>query len=71
MSLYPGTSIEPRCRICGGAHETAAHESMFPYPQQPVVSPVLSPVMGCICPPGANKECENPACPRKPVKATG
>ena len=21
---------------------------------------------GCICPPGANKECENPLCPRKP-----
>ena len=22
---------------------------------------------GCICPPGANKECENQYCPRKPV----
>ena len=23
------------------------------------------PSRGCICPPGANKDCENPACPRK------
>lgn len=22
--------------------------------------------VGCICPAGANKECENPDCPRKP-----
>lgn len=21
--------------------------------------------MGCICPPGANKDCESPVCPRK------
>jgi hypothetical protein len=26
----------------------------------------LSVPVGCICPPGANKECENPTCPRKP-----
>lgn len=25
------------------------------------------PVAGCVCPPGANKECENPLCPRKPI----
>ena len=25
------------------------------------------PVMGCICPPGANLECQNPRCPRKPT----
>ena len=24
------------------------------------------PPRGCICPPGANKECENQYCPRKP-----
>ena len=23
--------------------------------------------MGCICPPGANRDCENPLCPRKAV----
>lgn len=22
---------------------------------------------GCICPPGANLQCENPLCPRKPL----
>ena len=25
---------------------------------------------GCICPTGANLVCENPSCPRKPIKAT-
>lgn len=35
-------------------------------PVQPVQPP-----RGCICPPGANKECENQYCPRKalPVSA--
>ena len=28
--------------------------------------PVEFASMGCICPPGANKECEAPLCPRKP-----
>jgi hypothetical protein len=27
--------------------------------------PVLTPPMGCICPPGANKDCEAPMCPRQ------
>jgi hypothetical protein len=26
---------------------------------------------GCICPAGANKDCENPACQRKPFKPVG
>ena len=31
----------------------------------------MPPPRGCICPPGANKECENQCCPRKalPVSA--
>jgi hypothetical protein len=38
-------------------------------PQVPDTVPVfvhgaINPV-GCICPPGANRDCENPACPRK------
>lgn len=37
-------------------------------PQQPFVWPFPSPVMGCVCPPGANRDCENPACPRKAPK---
>jgi hypothetical protein len=32
----------------------------------PVSPPYVPPPRGCICPPGANKECENPTCPRKP-----
>ena len=32
----------------------------------------FGPFMGCICPPVANKECENPMCPRKNrLSATG
>lgn len=34
----------------------------------PSYMPITVPV-GCICPPGANKECENPTCPRKPKPA--
>ena len=26
-----------------------------------------TPVVGCICPPGANRDCQAPACPRKPI----
>lgn len=31
--------------------------------------PVVQP-MGCICPPTSEKTCENPMCPRKPIKAS-
>jgi len=36
----------------------------------PPISPatVSAPPRGCICPPGANKDCEAPMCPRKPFK---
>lgn len=34
--------------------------------------PVAPAAVGCICPPGANKECENPVCPRKnPTRGEG
>jgi hypothetical protein len=45
----------------------------IPWPYYPPTSNQILPgplyVMsaGCICPPGANKECENPTCPRKPL----
>lgn len=32
--------------------------------QPPVPVPTIS-LIGCVCPVGANKECENPCCPRK------
>jgi hypothetical protein len=32
-------------------------------------APAFQPMpQGCICPPGSNKDCENPACPRKPMQ---
>lgn len=33
------------------------------FPQVPSI-PMIP--VGCICPPGANRECERPGCPRKP-----
>jgi len=43
----------------------AAQSHQFPLvPQMPFFREAMQPI-GCICPPGANKECENPACPRK------
>ena len=35
-------------------------------PTLPVWGPSVAPMVGCICPPGANLTCENPMCPRKP-----
>ena len=38
-------------------------------PAQPATFQVTTtPVVGCVCPPGANKDCENPLCPRKAPK---
>ena len=46
----------------------------IPWPYYPQTNPMPNQInypiymvpTGCICPPGANKECENPICPRKP-----
>lgn len=40
-----------------------------PQPQPQVIS--IAPAMGCICPPGANLQCQNPNCPRKPMPNAG
>lgn len=45
----------PHCAYC--------HQFLWPAAQP--TNALSGPVMGCICPPGANKECENPICPRK------
>lgn len=37
----------------------------FPPPPGAVVMPHNPPLIGCICPPGANKDCEAPMCPRQ------
>lgn len=41
------------------------------YPGAGTYTSYIQPPRGCICPPGANKECENQYCPRKalPVSA--
>lgn len=36
----------------------------------PTTLPALPVARGCICPPGANRDCESPTCPRKPVQTT-
>ena len=50
------------CMKCGRVHPQGS--ICEPLALQPIAS--LAPVMGCICPPGANLTCENPMCPRKP-----
>jgi hypothetical protein len=56
--------------VASATWKYAAQNHQFPLvpqmltPQMPFFHGVMQPV-GCICPPGANKECENPACPRK------
>jgi hypothetical protein len=37
-------------------------------PNMPSAVQPPRPAAGCICPPGANLQCENPTCPRKPPR---
>lgn len=39
----------------------------YPSPNYAEIFAQFQTQKGCICPPGANKECENQYCPRKPV----
>lgn len=32
---------------------------------QGIWQPILSPTMGCVCPPTSEQTCQNPMCPRK------
>lgn len=32
--------------------------------------PVTVQPVGCICPPTSEKTCQNPTCPRKPIRST-
>lgn len=60
----PGSAADVPC--VHGVYGYCAMCHMGVWPSQPVTTPVGAPLpMGCICPPGANKECENPMCPRK------
>lgn len=60
-----------RCRMppytCAGAPlPTVWHGVIPPTADQHVGNYQFTPLpTGCICPPGANRDCENPNCPRK------
>lgn len=48
----------------------AVHGQFMACPAAPPVALTWPPTgVGCICPPGANIQCENPHCPRKPARA--
>lgn len=53
------------CPACHTRHLPGAtcHQWPAAVPSYPVLTPTPT---GCICPPGANMQCENPTCPRKP-----
>lgn len=62
------------CAACGQAYDSSSvhvcngtqFQTIFS-PEQfaNVFQPVPMALMGCVCPPGANKDCENPMCPRR------
>jgi hypothetical protein len=69
------TSGEPIICMCGlRAGQTCSIQPCLKTyrsalsPQVPIDPWPSLHTVGCICPPGANKDCENPACPRKPHK---
>lgn len=53
-----------QCQACGTWH-MGAHVC---HPRTVDVGRIELPPIGCICPPGANKDCERLDCPRKAVK---
>jgi hypothetical protein len=63
------------CTMCGMIQVSGGHWDLWPFgaqPAQPVLPQGWSVVpIGCICPPGANKECERLDCPRKAYIPTG
>jgi hypothetical protein len=56
MQVMCAHGLHPaNCPIC----------SLMPYPQTQWMMPFMPVLIGCICPPGANRECERIDCPRK------
>ena len=67
MELSDGGFSCPNCGMWVYSHQV--HECHAPWPPNfPIPQTYIPQPMGCICPPGANKECENPLCPRKMPK---
>ena len=52
------------CQTTAGCAHRGPQGQMCWFPGVQTLAP-FSPPMGCICPPGANLECQNPMCPRK------
>lgn len=86
MILRGDAAIPKSCPLCGlgGCKEGIADpwRPVDPPPNVPsVVQPQGLPAMptyslpsapaGCICPPGANLQCQSPTCPRKPPRRLG
>lgn len=56
------------CRMRGLRKENGRWvEAIDHGPVQPTLSEPRLATVGCICPPGAEKTCQGPLCPRKPV----
>ena len=62
----------PECQTSAGCAHRGPQGQMCWFPPVPLGGqhsypqpPILSPVMGCICPGDATPYCKNPLCPRK------
>jgi hypothetical protein len=64
MEREPVTTCDA-CPACHTRHLPGAPCHQWPntVPSYPTLAPTRA---GCICPIGANLQCENPTCPRKP-----
>ncbi len=56
--------LDPTCPIRGTSSAECPRCKAAAATTQPMPMPAPQP-FGCICPPGANRDCENPFCPRK------
>ncbi len=51
---------------CIGGNPCPCRSGMYPPPNyQGIWQPILSPTMGCVCPPTSEQTCQSPMCPRK------
>lgn len=71
--ILGGIQAYPRsCLRCGlGPCKEGIADPFKPQGSAPHMGSGVQPprtAMGCICPPGANLQCENQLCPRKPIR---
>ena len=69
MSVTPPfyTGAYPLRCSCGLYAGQTCSRQPCSFPTTYSVTPV---VRGCVCPPGANRDCESPTCPRKPTQTS-